>query len=222
MKNKVYAIRKGRNTGIYTTWAECEEQVKGFPGAEYKSFSSIEEASKYLKNEDTITEPDPIDENIIVVYVDGSFNVDTNECGYAAFLMHGTKKKIICGKFQMMDGGRNAEGEVKAAHEVLKYLQVKQYKNIIIYYDHDGIGNWANHEWKANKSYTQAYTNFVDTLRNDGYNIKFEHVYGHTGINGNEYVDKLAKFMCGNSLTKSEKDLMYSLKNVNGFPNIGE
>lgn len=37
---KFYTVRKGRKPGVYSTWAECEAQVKGFPGAEFKSFAS--------------------------------------------------------------------------------------------------------------------------------------------------------------------------------------
>ena len=41
---KVYVVKKGYRLGIYHSWPEAEEQVKGFPGAEYKSFSNIMEA----------------------------------------------------------------------------------------------------------------------------------------------------------------------------------
>lgn len=40
MANKFYTVRKGRKPGVYSTWAECEAQVKGFKGAEFKSFES--------------------------------------------------------------------------------------------------------------------------------------------------------------------------------------
>lgn len=35
---KIYAVKVGLSPGLYTTWKECEKQVKGFPGALYKSF----------------------------------------------------------------------------------------------------------------------------------------------------------------------------------------
>lgn len=41
---KFYVVWEGHTPGIYTTWAECEEQVKGYPGACYKAFRSMEEA----------------------------------------------------------------------------------------------------------------------------------------------------------------------------------
>ena len=39
-KQKFYVVWKGRKPGIYTSWTETEAQVKGFAGAEYKSFGS--------------------------------------------------------------------------------------------------------------------------------------------------------------------------------------
>lgn len=38
MMTKFYAVRKGKKTGIFSTWDECKEQVTGYKGAIYKSF----------------------------------------------------------------------------------------------------------------------------------------------------------------------------------------
>jgi ribonuclease HI len=43
-KQKYYVVWKGRKPGIFTSWAECEKQVKGFAAAQYKSFDSLKEA----------------------------------------------------------------------------------------------------------------------------------------------------------------------------------
>ncbi|GAB4403318.1 MAG: ribonuclease H family protein [Anaerolineales bacterium] len=43
-RQKYYVVWKGRKTGIFTTWAECEKQVKGFIGAQFKAFESETEA----------------------------------------------------------------------------------------------------------------------------------------------------------------------------------
>lgn len=48
--NKYYAVAKGRNIGIYTSWEECEKQVKRYPGAIYKSFKTKKEAQEYIAN----------------------------------------------------------------------------------------------------------------------------------------------------------------------------
>ncbi|SRR5581483_1499837 len=48
-KEKFYVVWKGRKTGIFTSWVECEKQVKGFVGARYKAFESRAEAQAALK-----------------------------------------------------------------------------------------------------------------------------------------------------------------------------
>jgi len=39
-KSKFYVVWKGRKPGIFTSWAACEAQVKGYQDAEYKAFES--------------------------------------------------------------------------------------------------------------------------------------------------------------------------------------
>ncbi len=52
-KQKYYVVWKGHKTGIFTSWAECEKQVKGFVDAKYKAFESEAEAeSAFLASYD--------------------------------------------------------------------------------------------------------------------------------------------------------------------------
>ena len=48
VKRKLYAVKKGRQPGLYNTWKEAEEQVKGYRNAVHRSFSSKKEAETYL------------------------------------------------------------------------------------------------------------------------------------------------------------------------------
>lgn len=54
---KYYAVKKGRKTGIFTTWPETEKKVKGFSGAQYKSFKTRSEAEAYLGGMKNSTSP---------------------------------------------------------------------------------------------------------------------------------------------------------------------
>ena len=49
-KQKYYVVWKGRKTGVFTSWAECEQQVKGFVGAEYKAFGTHKEAEAAFRS----------------------------------------------------------------------------------------------------------------------------------------------------------------------------
>ncbi|XP_064364565.1 ribonuclease H1 isoform X2 [Dromaius novaehollandiae] len=43
-----YAVRRGRRTGVYRTWAECQEQVNKFPSASFKKFATEKDAWAFV------------------------------------------------------------------------------------------------------------------------------------------------------------------------------
>ena len=43
-----YAVKKGKIPGIYITWKEAEQQVKGFPQPIFKKFTTIEAAQQFM------------------------------------------------------------------------------------------------------------------------------------------------------------------------------
>ena len=45
-KQKFYVVWQGHEPGIYDTWAECQAMTKGFPSAEFKSFTSRDVAQR--------------------------------------------------------------------------------------------------------------------------------------------------------------------------------
>lgn len=47
---RYYVVWVGVKPGIYTTWAEAEQQVKGFSGARHKSFYTLEDAEAAYGN----------------------------------------------------------------------------------------------------------------------------------------------------------------------------
>lgn len=46
-KENHYAIKKGFSPGIYQKWEDVKIQVEGFSNAQYKKFSTLEEAEAY-------------------------------------------------------------------------------------------------------------------------------------------------------------------------------
>jgi ribonuclease HI len=49
MSSNYYAVAKGKNPGIYTSWDDAKLQVIKFPGAKYKKFKNKESALEYIK-----------------------------------------------------------------------------------------------------------------------------------------------------------------------------
>ena len=48
-KKKFYVVWKGRETGIFDSWENCKKNVIQFEGAQYKAFSTEEEAKAAFK-----------------------------------------------------------------------------------------------------------------------------------------------------------------------------
>ena len=57
MAQKYYAVRKGRQPGIYRTWPETQKQVSGYPQAQYKSFTSEKDAQDFMAGKASPTRP---------------------------------------------------------------------------------------------------------------------------------------------------------------------
>lgn len=80
--SKFYAVRVGRNTGIFTTWPETSKNVTGYSGAIFKSFTNRKDAENFLvgdsstmNQQQVIISSSPVPQQFeLTVYTDGSFN----------------------------------------------------------------------------------------------------------------------------------------------------
>ena len=91
---KYYAVRNGRRPGVYKSWAECEAQTKGFPGAIFKSFASEEDAKRFLNPEEKAPTPDS---SLPAFYIDGSFNADAKTYGYGVYSCIDGAESVVYG-----------------------------------------------------------------------------------------------------------------------------
>lgn len=196
MSNKYYAVKVGRNPGIYMTWDECKEQVNKYPKAEFKSFTTMEEAHAFMENKTVEVEIDSKD--TAVAYVDGSFNVDTMVYGYGVVMMYHGREEYYkgSGNEENMSAMRNVAGEILGATYAMKYAYDHDIKNLVIYHDYEGIAKWCLGEWKTNKLETQTYKNKFQEYSKK-VNISFVKVKGHSGDKYNDLADALAKEAAG-------------------------
>ena len=197
-KNKFYAVRNGRETGIYTSWEECRKQVEGFSGAEYKSFPTENAARMYL--DIPITEDLSSDtlKNKAHIYIDGSYNAHTKKYACGIVILYNGEMKTYNEAFENAEyvSMRNVAGEVMGAVRAIQYCRKYGIPEAEIFYDYNGIGKWGDGEWKANLPMTQDYKNFVSEARKS-MKITFTKVNAHTGDTYNEMADRLAKDAIG-------------------------
>lgn len=188
---KYYAVRIGRNPGIYHTWDECKRETMGFKGASFKKFSTREDAEAFINEiEEKKTESAGKDE--LVVYVDGSYRDSDKSHSYGVYMFNDEEEYTYSKRFFKDSDMRNVSGEIKGAMRAMEEAAKLGKKKIYLHYDYEGIRSWALGFWKTNKEGTIYYKDFYDSIR-DKLEVKFIKVEAHTGVKYNELVDKLAK-----------------------------
>jgi len=196
-KRKFYAVRKGKKIGIFNTWDECKEQVNGYSGAEYKSFTLKEEAEEYIGLNKSIDKVNY--DNRVEAYVDGSYEHSIREYGSGVVILKNNnveKTYSTKGKKESLVGMRNVAGEIEAAKIAMNYCLDNNIENLILYFDYEGIEKWCTGVWKTNKEGTIEYKKFYDSIKSK-LNVEFVKVKAHSGNKYNEEADKLAKAAIG-------------------------
>jgi len=224
--SKYYAIRKGLSgVKIVKSWSECEKLVKGFKGAEFKSFPTIIEANNYITGgiqelksyiiadnflseekivcEKTVNQNKKFNKN--VYYTDGSFR--SGKGGFAVY--HPSTDEIVYGP--ILDKVTSQRAELTA---ILHAVTWSDPFGCHIYTDskyaiktlEEYIPGWKRlfgenpNDWLTTSGSEPANLDLLLAIL-DYNNYKFTHVPSHTGIECNEIVDHYAKL--GRELDKS-------------------
>lgn len=197
-KKKYYAVRRGAAPGIFESWEECQRAINGFSKAEYKSFSTLEEAEAFMCEETTETGPEQELDNLypdqLIAYVDGSYDDSLKIYSFGCIFLTPGGMIQKCGNGNNPDSLaiRNVAGEMLGAMYAVRWAMVNGYKQIDIRYDYAGIEKWVNGEWKAKNELTRKYAAAMNTWGNS-ISISFKKIAAHTNNKYNEEADRLAK-----------------------------
>ena len=208
---KFYAVKKGRKTGIFTTWAECQKQVSGFPKAEFKSFISKQEADDWLKEIKSSNENRRKSYSVIVYTDGGSRNhgnkkgehVKKNDKAAWAYLIkyQGSIISDTDGEY----GSTNNRMEIMALKKALLDLKQRELQNekILVVLDSkyvlDAITKRWLQSWEKNGWKTSAGTGVknkelwmeISRLLQEFPNLDYQWTKGHANDEGNNLVDEL-------------------------------
>lgn len=206
VKKKYYAVKIGRNTGIYSTLTECEKQVEGFKKAEYRAFATRREAENYLGNMNVphhfLTEQSQIkelfssNEETLEVHIDGSYNSERKIAGYGLVIVKNNKpflKDFSAYPYEDVIVSHNIGIELLGAKRAVELALANDYKRLIIHYDYVGIEKFATGEWHPKTKQTIEYQLFMKKYMKH-LKIQFVKVKAHSGNRFNEMADQLAKF----------------------------
>lgn len=193
-KKKLYAVKKGKKTGIFYSWYECKAAVTGYPGAEYRGFATEEEADAYLT---TMSKPETGDArgDTLIAYVDGSYDESIGKYSFGCIMIEPSGEIVResgNGSHPESLAIRNVAGEMLGAMFAVKWARKNGYGRIELRYDYEGIEKWVTGVWKAKNVLTQKYASFM-RQQQSVIEIQFRKIKAHSGDRCNEEADKLAK-----------------------------
>lgn len=206
MGKKVYAIKEGYDfqenrkieNRIVNTWAECLKYVKGVKGAVYKSFEDIDDAKNYLNEGSRLLkkEVDSYPEDCLHIYVDGSYNKETERYAYGLVAVRDNIIEYIesgKSKDNSQKSIRQIAGELQAATKAVEYALKKGENKVVIFHDYAGICHHATGFWERKEESSIAYYKKMNEFMNSGIKVVFVKVDSHTGDFYNELVDEKCK-----------------------------
>lgn len=216
-KQKIYAVKKGNQTGIFYTWEECQAATKGFSSPDFKSFETEEEAKAFLEDVDIIYEKQIaplLAQGKTVAFVDGSFNQEKSTYGFGVQILIPSSPKPIELSGKGNNPGyvnlRNIAGEVLGTINAIDWSWKNGYDSVVIFHDYEGLSKWALGEWKTDTTFSKFYKKFIDDKK-EILSIEFVKVSGHSNNKYNDRVDALAKS------SVNENKILKDINGNNGY-----
>lgn len=170
-KQKYYVVWQGHTPGIYTSWELCHAQVKNYPNAIYKSYTTKEEAEEAYydgmpKRKTTGSSKRTIKSPKNQAYISESISVDAACSGNPGIMEYQgvwtADKSVIFHKGPFPEGTNNI-GEFLAIVHALALLEKRGDAKTIIYTDSRTALSWiarkkANTRLVPNKKNAELFT----------------------------------------------------------------
>lgn len=191
MPSKYYAVRVGRQTGIYRTWDAAKKQVSGFSGAQYKSFTSAAEAQAFMGGQalsqpaQAKAAPSALGYTVVgdnatinahiaklqadeaIAFTDGSYNKTTRQYAYGVVMIENLNGQITTTHLAKAlpadpnDDSHQVIGEVTAVKAAIVWAKAHHKSSLAIYADYLGVHEWALGHWQAKSKAAIAYRQFI-------------------------------------------------------------
>ena len=237
-KQKVYAVKVGRQTGIFNNWEECQASIKGYSGSIFKSFDNETDAINYLNDNQIVNRSDSVISNneieqlvqndlnsgITIIFVDGSYDDQIKKYSYGAYILELIDNKVETHELSNAHNhekylpSRNVSGEIFGVIKSMEWCISQNKKNVKFYYDYEGIEKWAQKTWEAKSDIAQLYQELFDKNKLFFDSINFHKVPAHSGIEWNNKADALAKSALKGKPKKYKSGLNWcTIKNFHDF-----
>ncbi len=176
-KKKFYVVWNGHKKGVFTSWKVCKKQIDGFEGAQYKSFTDLNEAeiastknyADYIgknKKKPTLSSSEKAifgAPNLESISVDAACSGNPGKMEYRGVLTHNKQQIFIKGPFKK---GTNNIGEFLALVHGIALLKSKNKEDIPIYSDSKIAMNWVKQKkCKTNMHFDASNRDLLDLIK---------------------------------------------------------
>lgn len=157
---KFYAVKKGKKTGIFSTWSECQEQVQGYPSAMFKSFKTQEDAEHYLYDVALPTSPVIPKEDEVFVY----YSLKKKDTFYVLSVGLQTVKNKFYYVTNLQVQYDIFYTRLYAVLATLELVSKLGYKNVKLFFDDVSVHNYISREWNPLKGKNKEITTDYSTI----------------------------------------------------------
>ena len=176
-KKKFYVVWNGRKKGIFTSWNVCKKQIDGFEGAQYKSFTDLNEAEiastkKYEEYIGKNTKKPTLSStekakygkpNLESISVDAACSGNPGKMEYRGVLTHNKQEIFKKGPFKK---GTNNIGEFLALVHGIALLKSKNKEDIPIYSDSKIAMSWVKKkQCKTNMHFDASNKDLLELIK---------------------------------------------------------
>ena len=211
-KSSFYAVHTGKTPGVYTSWEECQKQVKGFSGAKFKKFSNRQDAEFFAEkgSDKPLVKVCGSEESSddVIIYTDGACSNNGNKDAKAGVgIYFGDNHELNVSEPLPRLAGipTNQLAELYAIYWAL-YLCLEdkcmKNKNIIVYTDSQysinclttWFDSWQKKGWKTADKKPVKHIELIRQIKHimEQLNVRLVHVKGHNNNYGNDQADLLA------------------------------
>ena len=195
MAKKYYAVKNGRQTGLFTDWGACRTSVDGYRGAEYQGFQSRADALEYLGGDSVLEERAPQKKYAdagtgsmdYIIYTDGGCARNPGGRGGYGVVMIGTGTGEIR---EFSEGFRSTTNNRMEIMAVIRALhEMEPGTSAELYSDSQYTINCMTGVWAKEKN--RDLWNRI-RMEGKGKSVTLHWVRGHNGDPYNERCDELA------------------------------
>ncbi|XP_069829155.1 ribonuclease H1-like [Dendropsophus ebraccatus] len=198
-----YAVRRGRQPGVYYNWDECKEQVSRYPYARYKKFPNYEQAQHFMRGSDYSSRSSYRQGLSADVYTDGCCSRNGRYGAKAGIGVYWGPDHPLNVSERLDGRATNQRAEIEAASRAVEQARDHNITNLNVHTDSkftikgmtEWVPRWKENGWKTfhgeevvNKKEFEKLDNLCKDL-----DVTWTHVPGHRGNSGNEKADHLAK-----------------------------